>query len=117
MSILQADVIDFITWDDDRTVSLMVSDHLEWTDPARHIRLLEAKIGGYLAYIESGGLQREHDKARGREVWIRVWGNFAPTLAGEIWHKQAKRKTKKVGVRYEFRHRPLVMKNGEWRLG
>ncbi|MCG3183391.1 MAG: hypothetical protein ICCCNLDF_01488 [Planctomycetes bacterium] len=117
MSIRQADEIDYIAWDDDATVSLMVSDHMDWEDSDEHIRLLEAKVGGYLAYITTGRLAEEHPDARGRAVWIRVWGNSLPSYAGELWHKKAGRRCRKNGVQYEFRHRPLKVVDGQWRLG
>ncbi len=54
MSILDAKVVDIVGVDPDKGIArLVITDHLEWTDPlGEHLLLLQEKINGYLRFLE-----------------------------------------------------------------
>lgn len=73
MTIEKIKVVDVISIDpstDD--VVMTISDHLDWTDPDKHLRILQEKLNSYLAFIESGELLPSYPKANGKPVLIDV---------------------------------------------
>jgi hypothetical protein len=59
MSILQTEKIDIVaTKPNSSEVKLVVSDHLDWSDVVGHFSLLQDKINTYIAFVESGQLER-----------------------------------------------------------
>jgi hypothetical protein len=55
MSILEDKSIDIIGTDESTaTVVLTISDHLDWRNEVEHLLALQAKINGYVEFIESG---------------------------------------------------------------
>lgn len=65
MTIEQANTVDLISVDRTTKVVKTISDHLDWTDQATHLLLLQDKINCYLAFIESGELRVSYAKAKG----------------------------------------------------
>lgn len=54
MSILETDRIDAMgISNDEESLRLMLSDHLDWENEAEHLYLLQDKINAYLSFIES----------------------------------------------------------------
>jgi hypothetical protein len=59
MSILETGKIDIVaTKLNSNEVRLVVSDHLDWSDVEGHFSLLQDKINTYIAFVESGQLER-----------------------------------------------------------
>lgn len=44
-------------------VRLVISDHLDWRDFDRHCTLIQEKVNTYIAFVESGQLQRSYPTA------------------------------------------------------
>lgn len=79
MTIEQADKVDGMGIDTERNeVVLMISDHLEWSDQAQHFPQLEAKIGGYINFVQSGQLAEMMPKSRGLLVGIKLVYKYEP---------------------------------------
>jgi hypothetical protein len=64
-------------------VVLNISDHLDWSDEASHLKALEDKVNAYLSYLESGQLIEDMPEANGRRPTIAVYQQFAPTDAAQ----------------------------------
>lgn len=70
------------------TPLLIISDHLDWSDPVAHLNVLQQKIGGYIGFIQSGQLETAVPEAAGRQPKIGIImqyeppENIAPILAG-----------------------------------
>ena len=62
MSVEQADVIDFVSIDEEDNVVLTISDHLEWDMENEHLLILQDKINAYLSSIESGDIYEKYAK-------------------------------------------------------
>ena len=58
---------------------LLISDHLDWSDERGHLRALEAKISGYLTYLESGQAVELHPEAADLAPKIRVIFQHPPS--------------------------------------
>jgi len=59
MSILETETIDIVaTKPGTQIVKLVITDHLPWDDLEQHYILLQEKINTYIAFVESGQLQR-----------------------------------------------------------
>ena len=54
MSILEKEVIDAVgVSEDGKVLSLMLADHLDWSNEYEHLMLLQDKINTYIAYLEN----------------------------------------------------------------
>lgn len=74
MSISEEKVIDFITIDHKTgDVFLSISDHLPWDDmESDHLAYLAKKLESYLAFVESGELNRRYPGYEDRKVVINL---------------------------------------------
>jgi len=71
VSVEDRDQVDFVSLSEGRnTVKLTVSDHLDWSSPEEHLRLLQEKIYRYVDFVESGELWRAYPKAIGRKMIV-----------------------------------------------
>jgi len=57
---------------------LTVSDHLDWSMMDEHLRLLQAKLNRYVAFIQSGEAQSSLPDQQPREFEIEVVFQFEP---------------------------------------
>jgi hypothetical protein len=58
---------------DRRHVILAIADHLDWSDEAEHLLMLQNKLNAYYEMIKSGALAREVPKTRDLPVTIRIY--------------------------------------------
>lgn len=107
VTVLDADKIDIVaTRPNERTVLLVIADHLGWDSPDEHCRALERKLEGYLAFVESGQIQRissppipEHP----RVVVVVSLMHPAPPTVDEFFAKAAAFLSKR-GLALEVEH-------------
>jgi hypothetical protein len=57
-------------------IVLVISDHLDWTDPQAHLAALQDKANAYLGFIESGDIYQNYPDARGRRIRIDLITEF-----------------------------------------
>ena len=57
---------------------LVITDDLDWADPAAHFNALQAKIGAYLGFIQTGQFEAAVPNAAGRKRRIAVVQQFEP---------------------------------------
>jgi hypothetical protein len=60
-------------------VVLTISDHLPWSDEARHFDLLDQKIRAYVGFIESDQILQRYPDARERRAQIELVCKYPPT--------------------------------------
>lgn len=90
MSIGNENVVDIISLEPGgKTVTLTVSDHLDWSHSDEHQRILQAKLNRYLAFVDSGELLERYPAARGLEVQFEVMLMNRPDRAGEAFLSRA----------------------------
>jgi hypothetical protein len=98
MSIDNDDVVDIISLEaDGKTVTLTVSDHLDWSHSDEHQRILQAKLNRYLAFVDSGELLERYPAARGLKVQFEVMLMNRPDRAGEAFLSRATEAFEKLG--------------------
>lgn len=73
MSILDTDKIDILQDDiNSNNVLLIITDHLDWEYPYKHLAILEDKINAYIRYIESGQYESECPEFAGKPIQITI---------------------------------------------
>ena len=104
MSIEEVDKIDFISTDATRgEEELSISDHLDWSIPDEHLRLLQEKVYRYLDFVSSGELYRKRPEAKGRRLVIRIRAaHHLPSMAMSLLEKM-RTVTLSEGVDLELR--------------
>jgi hypothetical protein len=103
MTIEDADTVDLIgTEKGDGAAVLVISDHLDWNDTERHLKLLQEKINAYLAFIESGEMYDRHPSARGAKIVIKVVGAHALAAEGIRFFQSARPVLEQAGVDLRF---------------
>ena len=109
VTISDTDRIDIIaTRPGSAEVRLIIADHLDWAHVNDHALQLQEKINVYLAFIESGQVQRRPEVAsiESPEVWIWVRGLYEPPAEAEPFLARVEEFLASVGVRFRFDHRP-----------
>ena len=105
MSIEDATVIDGMGIDAPTgAVVLLISDHLPWADLASHVRMLEAKINGYISFI-TGQLAEAMPELAGRKVRVELMHQFEPTVDAVSAFTAATFQLEELGI--DFAHRSL----------
>ena len=80
MSVEQDDVVDAVGVEKSSSkVILTISDHLDWSDTDAHLLILQAKINGYLAFIEGGQILSAYPQSKGRKPVIEIVFKFQPS--------------------------------------
>lgn len=93
MSVLEADVIDYIYLDDDDEIPvLVVSDPLTWRPPEdkRHLRALREKLNAQIAFVETGQLSGVWPSYTGGPVRVEVVARCALTDAASAFYGVAR---------------------------
>jgi hypothetical protein len=88
---------------DDPVVKLIVSDHLDWTDPAAHALLLQEKLNTYLAFLEAGELPRATTVALPPhpEIVITLVSLYAPPAEASEFLSRVAAFLAGEGIRFE----------------
>ncbi len=81
MSIDNPNAVDAIGIDPDSGDALLViTDDMDWSDPVAHINAMQAKIGAYLGFINTGQFDAALPEAEGRKRCIAVIQQFEPPI-------------------------------------
>ena len=79
VSVQDEGVVDIVSIrEQDSTVVLTVSDHVDSSDTVQHQTLLQTKLNRYLAFVESGELLERYPAARGLAVRFAIVFKFKP---------------------------------------
>ncbi|TVZ40862.1 hypothetical protein P886_0195 [Alteromonadaceae bacterium 2753L.S.0a.02] len=103
MSIEESQVIDIVSTDpSDGSVTLVATDHLEWSD-REHLLLVQEKFNCYLSYIESGEIYKSFPKAKGNEIKLLLVCKHKPNEDAEYFLSKCSKIIGDAG--YEFTYR------------
>lgn len=81
MGIDNANAVDALGIDPDTGHALLViSDDMDWSDPVAHINALQAKIGAYIGFVNTGQLEVALPESAGRTRKMAVIQQFEPPL-------------------------------------
>lgn len=79
MAVSEADTVDALGLDPDTGDAMMVIvDDLDWSDPMAHINALQAKIGAYLGFMNTGQLDEAMPQAVGLRRRIAIFQQYEP---------------------------------------
>jgi len=103
MTIEQGNVIDFIgVNDEEKFISLTISDHLEWDDTNEKLLLLQGKINSYLKFIESEQIYEQYPNEKSLDVHIVLLSLHLPNEEGLIFLKSVKPLIEKTGISFRW---------------
>ena len=91
MTVEDEGAVDIVSINQERTVVLTVSDHLDWSNTVQHQMLLQAKLNRYLAFVESGELLERYPAAKDLAVRFQVVFRVKPDSEGEKFFSQGQR--------------------------
>ena len=96
--------IDFLTKPhDENRITLVVTDHLEWTEhEGEHLLMLQQKLNNYLYYIESGRLAEDYPQYKDMPVTIQVAGKFPLSQEAKKFYSLATARIEELGFSLEF---------------
>ncbi|BFM13929.1 hypothetical protein R50073_01120 [Maricurvus nonylphenolicus] len=101
MTIESSGTIDLIaTNDENNTVTLAISDHLEWSDENK-VDMLAEKIDSYLYYIDSGQLIKAYPDAEGMTVNILLKSMHKPNEMGSMIIDSISESLEEIDVKFE----------------
>lgn len=102
MSVEDLRVVDFIGTDvNDSSVTLTISDHLEWGN-GNHLLLLQEKLNTYLSYIESGEIFDSHPEAYGEPIIISIVCKYHPDEEALHFLQLCKDNIEKAGFGFRY---------------
>lgn len=79
MAVSDPATVDAVGLDPDTGDAMMViSDDLDWSDAMAHINALQAKIGAYIGFMNSGQLDEALPEAVGRKRRIAIFQQYEP---------------------------------------
>lgn len=78
MSLLNTNVVDFISIDTTGNVVLTVADECGWDERNEHLLALQNKINRYLDFIESGDIYQQYAHVEGRKIIVRLAFKYEP---------------------------------------
>lgn len=70
MAVDDLNVIDMVGTTTENIITLIISDHLGWTNIEEHLFLLQSKLNAYIQYIESGDLYQNFSSGKDKPVFI-----------------------------------------------
>jgi hypothetical protein len=101
VSIEQTDLVDIISIDRmTGEVILTISDHLDWSDCAAHLLLLQSKLNRYLAFVESGEILQSYPKAKDRPIAFTVVFKFSPDDQGRAFLAKVRPIVESAGISF-----------------
>jgi glycerophosphoryl diester phosphodiesterase len=102
MAVHEVNVIDIISINQEGTVVMTISDHLEWDDQNEHLLLLQDKINFYLGAVESGELLKKYPDAEGRNIKLEIFFKYAPHEQAVSFLEQAEAFLTKAGYGFSY---------------
>jgi hypothetical protein len=101
MSVENTNIIDFIS-EKGNSVTLTISDHLEWDGNNEHIFLLQEKINAYLMAIESGQINKKYPDLVGKKVAINIVFKHRPDENGVLFLSSVNDTLLNAGYGFEY---------------
>ena len=99
MSIDEPNVIDAVGENDQTgVIGLLLSDHLDWTDPQGHSAALAAKLNAYVQFVTSGQVSGMYPDAADRGVSIQIVAKYPLTDVAAEYLERVRTQLATVGI-------------------
>ncbi len=103
MTIEQTEIIDFISADRQTGgIRLTISDHLSWDMEKQHLLLLQEKINAYIRFIESGEIYEHAEKAKDKQITIRLALKYNPSELALQFLALAQKQIEAAGIGFQY---------------
>ncbi len=83
-------------------ISLIISDHLDWTDPKHHLKILRAKVETYLSCLESGEFYERYPDAKGSQISVELMLYYNPGPQGDACLSKIKSMVENAGFGFRL---------------
>jgi hypothetical protein len=103
MAVDEPDTIDIVATAPDGTVSLVISDHLEWDGSLHHQYVLQDKLNAYLRFFESGEMYTKFPNSRGQWPSIEIFFQHEPDEEGRMFLDRAAAAVESAGLSLKHR--------------
>lgn len=88
MSINEINVIDSVIESSESLESvLLITDHLDWNEPKKHMLVLQDKINAYIRFIESEQIYENFPNSKGKSLKIVVAAYYDLPEEGMVYYK------------------------------
>lgn len=107
MSIEQEKVVDVLAGGrKPNEVVLFITDHLLWDDKSdyEHAIMLQKKLNSYLAFIESGEMEKKYPEHKGKEIIIHVIGRYSLNSNAKKFYEKVSSIISNAGFSLRFEH-------------
>ena len=104
MSIDDASKIDIVaTRPESDEVKLVIADHLTWSDPDAHCRMIQDKVNTYIAFVESRQLWevKGHRIPERPHIFITLAAKHAPAEVAWEFLSQLRAALNNIGIEFE----------------
>jgi hypothetical protein len=81
---------------------LGISDHLDWSDPDKHLLALQEKINDYVAAVESGELAEKAPESKNCRIIICVYGKYPLPERALAMYSRARATIREADFELEF---------------
>jgi hypothetical protein len=102
MSVDQTNVVDIISRNKAGELTLIISDHLDWSATNEHLSLLQDKINTYLRFLESGEIYENYPEARGHPIWIEIMFHYQPSQEAVMFLSRVRPIIESSGFGFRF---------------
>jgi len=106
MSVDQSRIVDIVSRDKEGRFFLNIVDHLNWTNPELHLKLLEDKINTYLDFLRSGEFYEKYPDAKGCPIEICTMFRDAPTTDARRFLAKVSEIVETEGYTFSFKLLP-----------
>ena len=89
------------------TVSLLISDNLDWENEHEHMVIMQNKINTYLNFIESSEIYSKFPKAKGKQFEILIYATHRLTPNAKEFIFKVKNVISKSGYFLSWEYVPL----------
>lgn len=88
-------------------VTLSIIDAWDWSDEAKHLFALQAKINAYLEFVQSGQLFEVRPSARGKKLKIDIITKFPLSENAAKFINVASQVARQIEIEISHKYTPL----------
>jgi hypothetical protein len=100
MSINDPTSVDIVSTDKAGRVVLTITDETSWRHEG-HLLKLQEKVNAYLRFIESGELESNYPKAKGKPIGIRIIIKYRPNAEAKTFFVAVKERLESAGYSFD----------------
>lgn len=102
MSVIDKETIDGIAINEDgKSIRLLITDHIEWSDEYNHLLILQEKINAYIAFCEEHQYEQIYKELEVEYAIFEMHFMFEPTSKAIKFLEQVQLQLNEIGIAIE----------------